>query len=141
MVDMPTKHERVMQSLAYLLIGISTIPSFHDPLPSFTQTDSPVWTVFIWAGFLTVGGAVGAWAAIRRSVVWELLAIVVLVTGFIAYGALQIYRLAHDDGRGVVSFAGTWYPLAIAAALSMILLRRAHPLWKLVKMAPHGEGR
>lgn len=121
---------RSLLLLAYLFMGISAVMSFFIPLASFSLVGWQVY-IYVWAGSLTVGGLVGAIAALLRSVGTELVAITLLLTGYTAYTALLGYRLITQPwGDGT---PGTIYVLGTSLGLMFLLLRRYIELWRLIR--------
>lgn len=121
---------------AYLSMSLSASMSFLVPLQSFALVDWKIY-IYIWAGTLTVGGLVGVLGASRRTMTFELVAIVMLLTGYLAYTAVLIarviYLISTDRFRDL---PGTGYAVFSTLAVCFLLVRRYVELWWLFRSPP-----
>jgi hypothetical protein len=114
--------------LAYLSMSLSAVASFFVPLASFALVGWKVW-IYVWAGSLTVGGLMGVTSTLRRSVAFELVAITLLLTGYLAYTVVVLYRLFEVPFSQA---SGTMYVLFSTVALCSWIVRRYIVLWQIV---------
>lgn len=122
--------------LSYLSMSLSASMSFLVPLQSFALVDWKIY-IYIWAGTLTVGGLVGVLGASRRSMAFELAALVLLLTGYLAYATVLLARVTFLIGAGRLSdLPGTGYAVFSTLAVCLLLLRRYVELWRLSRMPP-----
>lgn len=133
---------RILLFFAYLLLGLSAVAAFFVPLVTFTLVSWQVW-IYAWAIALTLGGLVGAMAAVLRSIPAELVGIVLLATGYVAYTVLLGYR-ALDwlfNRPEDINIAGTLYVLGTSIGLVLLLVRRYAELWRIMRTMPRtGSG-
>lgn len=122
--------------LAYLFMSLSAVASFFVPLASFALVGWKVW-IYVWAGSLTVGGLMGATSALRRSVAFELMADTLLLTGYLAYAIVVMYRLFEVP---FPQASGTIYVLFSTAAICAWIVRRYIVLWQIVGTQSPVEG-
>lgn len=124
---------RSLLLLAYLFMAVSASMSFLVPLQSFALVDWKIY-IYIWAGTLTVGGFVGVLGASLRSVGFELAAITLLLTGYVAYDAVLIARVIFlMSGRRFGDLPGTLYAVFSTLAVCLLLARRYTELWRLFR--------
>jgi hypothetical protein len=128
--------------LSYLFMCISAVMSFFVPLASFQLLSLAIW-IYIWAGCLTAGGLMGAIAALLRKTGFELIAITLLLTGYLAYSVILGVRLAQVVSQGhPETITGSLFIFSSIMALALLLARRWYELWKLVRMplvSPGGQ--
>lgn len=131
---------RWLHLLAYLFMSVSAAMSFFVPLTSFALVSWKIY-IYIWAASLTVGGLVGVLGASLRSVGFELIAITLLLTGYLAYTVILVGRGAQliSDHR-VPELPGLIYVLFSTLALCLLLVRRYTELWKVFHHAPRVGG-
>lgn len=131
---------RWLHLLAYLFMSVSAAMSFFVPLASFALVSWKIY-IYIWAASLTVGGLVGVLGASLRSVGFELIAITLLLTGYLAYIVILVSRGVQliSDHR-VPELPGLVYVLFSTLALCLLLVRRYTELWKVFHHAPHVDG-
>jgi hypothetical protein len=131
---------RWLHLLAYLFMSVSAAMSFFVPLASFALVSWKIY-IYIWAASLTVGGLVGVLGASLRSVGFELIAITLLLTGYLAYTVILVGRGVQliSDHR-VPELPGLIYVLFSTLALCLLLVRRYTELWKVFHHAPRVDG-
>jgi hypothetical protein len=131
---------RWLHLLAYLFMSVSAAMSFFVPLASFALVSWKIY-IYIWAASLTVGGLVGVLGASLRSVGFELIAITLLLTGYLAYTVILVGRGVQliSDHR-VPELPGLIYVLFSTLALCLLLVRRYTELWKVFHHAPRVGG-
>lgn len=131
---------RWLHLLAYLFMSISAVMSFFVPLASFALVSWKIY-IYIWAASLTVGGLVGVLGASLRSVGFELIAITLLLTGYLAYTVILVVRAEQlIEARRIPEMPGLIYVLFSTLALCLLLLRRYTELWKVFHHAPRVDG-
>jgi hypothetical protein len=131
---------RWLHLLAYLFMSVSAVMSFFVPLASFSLVSWKIY-IYIWAGSLTVGGLVGVLGASLRSIGIELVAITLLLTGYLAYIAILVVRAEQlISANRIPELPGLVYVLFSTLALCSLLVRRYAELWKVFHHAPRVDG-
>lgn len=129
---------RSLLLLSYLFMSVSASMSFFVPLVSFSLVEWRIY-IYIWAATLTVGGVVGVLGASLRSVGFELAAITLLLTGYVAYAAVMLARLVFiltvDDAMRA-QIPGIIYVIFNTVALCLLLVRRYVELWRIFRSPP-----
>lgn len=131
---------RWLHLLAYLFMSVSAVMSFFIPLASFALVSWKIY-IYVWAGSLTVGGLVGVLGASLRNLGFELVAITLLLTGYVAYIVVLCTRgvtLISDDR--LPEIPGLVYVLFSTLALCLLLIRRYIELWRLFRTPPLLDG-
>jgi hypothetical protein len=119
---------------------VSAIASIFIPLASFSLVGWKIW-IYVWAGSLTVGGLMGVLSALLRNMGIELIAITLLLTGYIAYIAVVVARLIFlVNGGHWAESTGTIYVLFSTLALCLLLVRRYAELWQLTRASRTLDG-
>lgn len=131
---------RWLHLLAYLFMSVSAVMSFFIPLASFSLVSWKIY-IYIWAGSLTVGGLVGVLGASLRSIGLELVAITLLLTGYLAYTVILVVRAKQlIEAHRIPELPGLIYVLFSTLALCLLLIRRYTELWKVFHHAPRVGG-
>lgn len=131
---------RWLHLLAYLFMSVSAVMSFFIPLASFALVSWKIY-IYIWAGSLTLGGLVGVLGASLRSVGLELVAITLLLTGYLAYTVILVTRgVELISTHRIGEIPGLVYVLFSTLALCLLLVRRYTELWKVFHHAPRVGG-
>lgn len=131
---------RWLHLLAYLFMSVSAVMSFFVPLASFALVSWKIY-IYVWAGSLTVGGLVGVLGASLRSIGFELVAIIMLLTSYAAYTVILCVRgMTLITEHRMAEVPGLIYVLFSTLALCLLLVRRYAELWKIFHHAPHVGG-
>lgn len=131
---------RWLHLLAYLFMSVSAVMSFFVPLASFALVSWKIY-IYVWAASLTVGGLVGVLGASLRNLGFELAAITLLLTGYLAYLVILVVRGMQllSDHR-IPELPGLIYVLFSTLALCLLLVRRYAELWQVFHHAPRVRG-
>lgn len=131
---------RWLHLLAYLFMSVSAVMSFFVPLASFSLVSWKIY-IYVWAASLTVGGLVGVLGASLRNLGFELAAITLLLTGYLAYTVILVTRgLQLINAHRVGDIPGLVYVLFSTLALCVLLIRRYIELWQVFHHAPRVRG-
>jgi hypothetical protein len=131
---------RWLHLLAYLFMSVSAAMSFFVPLASFALVSWKIY-IYVWAGSLTLGGLVGVLGASLRNLGFELAAITLLLTGYLAYMVILVVRGAQlIENHKVAEMPGLVYVLFSTLALCLLLVRRYAELWQVFRHAPRIRG-
>jgi hypothetical protein len=131
---------RWLHLLAYLFMSVSAAMSFFVPLASFALVSWKIY-IYVWAASLTVGGLVGVLGASLRNLGFELMAITLLLTGYLAYTVILVVRGTQlINNNRVAEMPGLMYVLFSTMALCFLLVRRYTELWQVFRHAPRVRG-
>jgi hypothetical protein len=131
---------RWLHLLAYLFMSVSAVMSFFVPLGSFELVSWKIY-IYVWAASLTLGGLVGVLGASLRNLGFELVAITLLLTGYLAYLVILVVRGEQLlSNHRIAELPGLIYVLFSTLALCLLLVRRYVELWQVFHHAPRVRG-